>query len=370
MNFSKLISFLKRYDFSFFGITTVIFLIGVINLYSATHATDQKNLYDLYKTQTIWFVVSVSIGFIVSFIQPKNFYRAAYFLYFGNLILLILTLLMGHVGMGARRWLSLGPIRFQPSEPMKIFVVMALARYFAKENPDRELDLKDLIVPALIALIPGLLIIVQPDLGTGMLVLLVSFAVCFYRKLKFKTLGILALIGLLTAGIMYKYGLKEYQRKRIVNFIDPEADVKGSGYNAIQSKIAIGSGQFFGKGFKKSSQASFNYLPENHTDFAFAVFNEEHGFFGALLLIALYLVLIYRFMWLSTNVGRMFEAILAVGLMSIIFWHTFINMGMVTGMLPIVGIPLPYVSYGGTSLLTFSIICGIVTSISNARNLF
>lgn len=370
MNFSRFIGYLRRYDFSFFGISTVIFLIGVINLYSATHATDQAELENLFRTQIGWFVVSLAAGIAISFIQPKMFYRMAYLAYLGNILLLILTLVMGKVWMGARRWLVLGPIRFQPSEMMKLMVVLALARYFSKENPDRELGLKDLLIPFMFGFVPGFLIIIQPDLGTGMLVLLVTFAITFYRKLKFKTLGILILIGLVTSGVMFKYGLKDYQRKRILTFVDPDSDVKGSGYNAIQSKIAIGSGQFFGKGFKKSSQASFNYLPENHTDFAFSVFNEEHGFFGALLLISLYLILFYRFIWLASNVNRMFESVVAIGLMSIVFWHTFINMGMVTGLLPIVGIPLPYVSYGGSSLLTFGIACGIVTSISNARNLF
>jgi len=169
---------------------------------------------------------------------------------------------------------------------------------------------------------------------------------------------------------MYQYGLKEYQRKRIIAFINPDADAKGSGYNAIQSKIAIGSGEFLGKGYKKSTQASLQYLPENHTDFIFSIFNEEHGFFGSLVLISLYIVLFYRFIWLAQAVTKIFDSILAIGLMSIFFWHTFINMGMVMGLMPIVGVPLPLLSYGGTSLLTFMICCGVATSISNSRNFF
>ncbi|HAZ11877.1 MAG: rod shape-determining protein RodA [Bdellovibrionales bacterium GWA2_49_15] len=370
MNFTGFVSSLRRYDFSFFGISAVIFLIGVINLYSATHTTPHAEVSSLFRAQIGWYFVSLVIGISVSFIQPKNFYRLAYFLYLGSILFLILTLVMGQIGMGARRWLAFGALRFQPSELMKLFVVLGLARFFAKENPDRELGLKELIIPALLTLVPVILIMAQPDLGTALLLLLVSFSVCFYRKLKLKTLLILAILGLLISGGMYKFGLRDYQKKRITTFIDPETDVKGSGYNAVQSKIAIGSGQFFGKGFNKSSQASFNYLPENHTDFAFSVFNEEHGFFGALILISFYVILFYRFLWLASNVTRIFESVVAIGLMSILFWHTFINMGMVMGILPIVGVPLPYVSYGGTSLLTFGIACGIVTSISNARNLF
>mgnify|MGYP000571925408 FL=1 len=169
---------------------------------------------------------------------------------------------------------------------------------------------------------------------------------------------------------MYNFGLKEYQRKRIRTFINPYEDAKGSGYNAIQSQIAIGSGRFFGKGFKNSSQASLNYLPENHTDFVFSIFNEEHGLFGSIVLIALYSVLMLRFIWLSGSVLRIYDSIMAIGVMSIFFWHTFINMCMVMGLMPIVGLPLPFMSYGGSSMLTFGICIGLATSLSNSRNIF
>jgi len=219
-------------------------------------------------------------------------------------------------------------------------------------------------------LIPTVLIVLEPDLGTGLLLLLIFFIMAFFRKLKWKSLGIIALVGIISGAAMYQFGLKEYQRNRIKTFINPTADAKGTGYNAIQSKIAIGSGKFLGKGFRKSSQASLNYLPENHTDFVFSIYNEEHGFFGSILLIGLYLFLFYRFIWLSMNVPKIFDSVVIIGLMSIFFWHTFINMGMVMGLLPVVGLPLPLMSYGGSSLLTFGICCGVATSISNSRNMF
>jgi len=370
MNFNDIMKALKRYDFSFIGIAAVIFLIGVINLYSATHASSKGDLTELYKVQVVWFFLSVAVGVGLSFFQPKNYYRMSYILYFANIALLILVLVLGHTGMGATRWLAIGPFRFQPSESMKVCVVLALARFFSKENPEKEMGLRDMIFPFLIAFVPAALIIVEPDLGTGLLLILIFFIIAFYRKLKWKSILIVGLIGILSGSLMYKFALKDYQRKRILTFLDPAADVKGSGYNAIQSKIAIGSGQFFGKGFRKSSQASFNYLPENHTDFVFSVYNEEHGFFGSLLLISLYVILLFRFIWLANSVNRIYEAIVSIGLMAIFFWHTFINMGMVTGILPIVGLPLPLMSYGGSSLLTFGISIGIVTSFSNSRNLF
>jgi rod shape determining protein RodA len=360
--------FVKRYDFTFFGGLLAIFIIGILNLYSATH--NDEHTMGLYKTQMLWFVIANGVAFIVSLVSPKTFSRAAYFMYAMNVFLLILTLLMGKVGMGAQRWLAIGPIRIQPSEFMKMSLILTLARYYSKHSPEKELVLKDLIIPGIITLIPAVLTIVQPDLGTGLLLIFIFLLMTFYRRLKWKTIGIIVFMGIIASGIMYNFGLKEYQKKRILTFINPYADAKGSGYNAIQSEIAIGSGRLFGKGFKKSSQANLNYLPENHTDFVFAIFNEEHGFFGSLVLIALYVILLMRFIWLAGAVNKFFDSMLAIGILSIFFFHVFINMGMVMGLLPIVGIPLPLMSYGGSALLTIGILIGFATSLSNSKNLF
>lgn len=363
---------LKRYDFFFFGICTAIFIIGILNLYSATHAEAGTGGREdgLYKTQLMWFGISWAVGVVISFIQPKNFFRLAYPGYLIMVAILILVLAIGHVGMGAQRWIGIGSFKFQPSEFMKLAAVLVLARWYSKSNPEQEIGFRELIIPGIIVFIPALLIIVQPDLGTGTLVLLIFFSMTFYRRLQWKLIAVLAIVGVIVSGVVYEFGLHDYQRKRIITFMDPEYDAKGSGYNAIQSKIAIGSGQFFGKGFRRSSQGALNYLPENHTDFVFAVFNEEHGFAGSMVLISLYLILFYRLIWLATNVNKMFDSLVVVGVMAIFFWHTFINMSMVAGLVPIVGVPLPLMSYGGSSLLTFGIGCGLITSISNSRNLF
>ncbi len=359
---------LKKYDYSFFGLMFVIFVFGVFNLYSATNS--DPSMSELYKTQLLYFVISCTVGGALSFANPKTIFRYSFIIYGINIFLLILVLLLGKIGMGAQRWLVVGPIRLQPSELMKVSVVLALARWFSRANPERGLVLKDLIVPGLLAFVPAILVIIQPDLGTGLLILLIFALIVFYRKLHWKSIGIIALLGVIGGGLMYKYGLKEYQRKRIHTFINPYADAKGSGYNAIQSEIAIGSGRLFGKGYMKSSQGALAFLPENHTDFVFSIFNEEHGLIGSIFLITIYLMLFYRFMWLSTSAMHFYESILAVGLMSIFFWHTLINMCMVTGLMPVVGLPLPLMSYGGSSLLTFAIVTGLATSISNSRNLF
>ncbi len=370
MNSTSLFDSLKRYDFSFFGILTAIFLLGLANLYSATHGSANQQFSQIFQVQFFWYLIAVAIGAVASFISPKNYFRFSYFFYFVGIILLVLVLALGYEGMGATRWLRIGPIRLQPSELMKIALVLALARFFVRRDPDRDLGLKEMILPFLIAGIPALLIALGPDLGTAVVTLLIFSMVAFYRKLRWKTIGILALIALISGGALYQFGLKEYQKRRILTFLDPTQDAQGSGYNAIQSKIAIGSGQIVGKGFLNSSQASLNYLPENHTDFVFSVFNEEHGFLGSLFLISLYLVLFFRFLWLASVVTRLFDSIIIIGLMSIFFWHTLINMSMVMGLMPIVGLPLPVFSYGGSSLVTFGICTGIATSISNSRNLF
>jgi rod shape determining protein RodA len=361
---------LKRYDYSFFGICTAIFIIGILNLYSATHSQGVGPEEGIYKTQLIWFFLSWVIGIIVSFIQPKNYFRLAYPGYLLSVVFLIMVLVVGHSALGGQRWIGFGPLKFQPSELTKIAMVLVLARWYSKASPDQEIGFRELIIPFIITFIPALMVIIQPDLGTGMLVLAIFFIITFYRKLKWKTIGFIAVFGVLCATVMYNFGLREYQKKRITTFIDPEFDAKGSGYNAIQSKIAIGSGQFFGKGFRRSSQGALNYLPENHTDFIFAIFNEEHGFVGSVFLLALYLALFYRLLWLASNVNKIFDSIVVIGVLAIFFCHTIINMSMVAGLLPIVGVPLPLMSYGGSNLLTFGICCGVVTSISNARNLF
>jgi rod shape determining protein RodA len=366
----RLVEFIKRYDFSFLGSMAAIFLVGILNLYSATHSQTHDGLGTLYKSQLLWFFISAAVAIAISFFNPKTFERFSYVAFTLTLFAVFLVLLMGKVGMGAQRWLVLGPIRMQPSEFMKMGVALAMARYFTKVNPERELGFKDLILPGILVLVPTIMVIVQPDLGTGMLLMLIFVIMIFYKRLRWKTIMSLGLIGVFSGILMYNFGLKEYQRKRIHTFIDPYEDAKGSGYNAIQSEIAIGSGRLFGKGFKNSSQASLNYLPENHTDFVFAIFNEEHGFFGSVFLIILYLVFFMRLIWLATSVQRFYDSVLVIGIMAIFFWHTFINMAMVSGLLPIVGIPLPLMSYGGSSMLTFGVGVGIATSISNSRNFF
>jgi rod shape determining protein RodA len=362
------INYFKKYDFSFIFCMYAIFLFGILNLYSITAGNIHTQ--DYYITQLRYFFVANLVVVFVSFFPPKTIFRFSYWIYAFNVFLLVLVLIMGQKGMGAQRWLVIGAFRIQPSEFMKISMALALARYFARNFPERDLGLKDLIKPFIMTMIPTVLIIMQPDLGTGLLLLLIFLVVAFYKKLRWKSILMLGGLALISGLLMYNFGLKTYQKKRILTFIDPQADAKGSGYNAIQSQIAIGSGLWKGKGFQNSTQASLEYLPESHTDFVFSIFNEEHGFIGSFFLISLYFVLLMRFIWLSGSVLRFYDSILAIGIMSIFFWHTFINMSMVMGIMPIVGLPLPLMSFGGSSLVTFGICIGLATSLSNARKFF
>ncbi|MCT4642048.1 MAG: rod shape-determining protein RodA [Bacteriovoracaceae bacterium] len=366
----QVIEFFKKYDYSFLLSMLFIFVIGVLNLYSATHAHSSAHMQGLYKSQIVWFVIANIVAISVSLFSPKSLFKLSYLVYVLNVILLVLVLILGKKGMGAQRWLVIGPFRLQPSELMKVSLALALAKYYSGKFPERQMGLKDLIIPFMITFVPTILIVLQPDLGTGLLLVLIFLVISFYKRLRWKTIGVIAIIGILSGSLMYKFGLKSYQKRRILTFINPQADARGSGYNVIQSQIAIGSGRFTGKGFTNSSQASLNYLPENHTDFVFSIFNEEHGFVGSLILISLYIALFMRFIWLSSCVNHFYDSILAIGLMSIFFWHTFINMCMVMGLSPVVGLPLPLMSYGGSSLLTFGICIGIATSLSNSRNIF
>lgn len=362
--------FLKGYDFSLIFAMVLIAVIGILNIYSSTHASSSIRLVNIYKSQILWVSIALVVAVTTSAFKPTFLLKIAYPAYLFNLLLLVLVLLLGKKGMGAQRWLVLGPFRLQPSELMKISLVLAVSKWIVTNRLEDSLRIKDLILPGVFILIPMMMIIKQPDLGTSLILLIVSSIMFFYKRLKWKSILILALTGMIGGGVVYKFGLKDYQKKRILTFIDPYSDARGAGYNAIQSAIAIGSGQVSGKGYMKSTQASLAFLPENHTDFVFSVFNEEHGFIGAVVLLFIYLMFLARFIWITINTPKMFDSLVVIGIMAIFFVHIFVNMGMVMGLMPIVGLPLPFMSYGGSSLLTFGLCIGIVTSVSNNRNTY
>jgi rod shape determining protein RodA len=359
---------LKRFNWSLIALEILLFLIGIWNLMSATGVQD-KSL-GLYKNQALWFGIGMGLTALILLLHYSIFSRLAYFIYFANLLLLAAVLFMGRSTLGAKRWLGIGAFRIQPSEFMKLSMVICLAKYFESDQTVGGYGIRDLLLPLLLVMLPCGLIMLQPDLGTALIILLTFISMMLFIRIQPKTLLAIAIISAVAMPSIYKFGLKPYQRQRLVSFLNPGSDPKGSGYNSIQSMIAVGSGQLFGKGYKKGTQSQLNFLPEHHTDFIFSVFSEEHGFVGSILLLAAYMVFMLNGLSVAYQSHDKFGILLALGVMTIFFWHIFINMGMVMGLLPIVGVPLPFLSYGGSSLVTSILAVAILTNIANKKFMF
>jgi rod shape determining protein RodA len=253
---------------------------------------------------------------------------------------------------------------------MKLAIVLVLARSLAEKSPVNGLGVKELILPIFLTLIPFGLTVSQPDLGTAMMIVSVAGSMLLFVGIRKPLLISLVIVGILIVPLAWNFGLKEYQKNRILTFIDPNRDPQGTGYNSIQSKIAVGSGKFFGKGFRNGTQSQLDFLPERHTDFIFSVLSEEHGFVGSFTVFTLFIILILIGVKIATQARDKYGALLVVGCLSIIFWHMFVNIGMVMGMLPIVGIPLPIMSYGGSGIITTFTCLGIISSVSTRRYIF
>ncbi|MBI2711377.1 MAG: rod shape-determining protein RodA [Bdellovibrio sp.] len=359
---------LKRFNWSLIALEIVLFGIGLWNLVSATGVQD-KSL-GLYKSQAVWFGIGMAATAVILLLHYSLLSRLAYFIYFFNLILLGAVLFLGRSGMGAKRWLGFGAFRIQPSEFMKLSIVICLAKYFETDQTVGGYGFRDLVLPTLLVILPCGLIMLQPDLGTALIILLTFMTMMMFMKIQAKTLIVLAICSAIALPGIYRFGLKPYQRQRLISFLDPGADPKGSGYNSIQSMIAVGSGQLFGKGYRKGTQSQLNFLPEHHTDFIFSVFSEEHGFTGCIILIMVYMVFMLNGLSVAYQSHDKFGILLALGIMTTFFWHIFINLGMVMGLLPIVGVPLPFLSYGGSSLITSILGVAILTNIANKKFMF
>lgn len=315
--------------------------------------------------------ISAGLAFVCLFIfaqiPPHRYKTWSPWIYIIGLSLLFVVLIIGTIGKGAQRWLNLGFIRFQPSEIMKFAVPMMVAWYLSQKPLPPHL--KTLFLASIFIIIPGLLIAKQPDLGTAILVMFAGCVVLFFAGISWRILGGLIVLMGIALPVLYTH-LHEYQRQRILTFLNPERDPLGTGYHIIQSKIAVGSGGLFGKGLFQGSQSHLNFLPEHTTDFIFAVCGEELGFVGCLTAIMLILFIIFRCLYIVRYAQDDFSRLLAAGLSLSFFLSAFVNIGMVTGILPVVGIPLPLVSYGGTSLVSLSIAFGILMSIHTHRDIF
>ena len=333
--------------------------IGFAMLYSAGGG----NLDPWASRQMVRFGVGL-IGMVVVALTDIRFWlRYAYAFYFIMLVMLVAVEVAGFVGMGAQRWISFGIFNVQPSEFMKAALVVALARYFHGGSLDDVGRPMFLVPPILMVAAPAFLILRQPDLGTTLMIVMASLAMFFVagvRMWKFVTLGVL---GLVSAPVAWFTLLREYQKQRILTFINPESDTLGSGYHIIQSKIALGSGGMFGKGFMQGTQSHLNFLPEKQTDFIFTMLAEELGLVGGLVLIALYTLLLLYGLSISLSSRNHFGRLVGIGVTMTFFLYVFINIAMVMGLIPVVGVPLPLVSYGGTAMLTilfgFGLLLGV-----------
>lgn len=361
---------IKNFDWITFLLIIALALIGIMTIYSATRPPLGIGEHpDFYLKQMLWLIISVGVLLVVVFFDYIWLYRLSYPLYGLGLFLLLLVLFGGRASMGAQRWLSIGLISFQPSEFFRIFFILGFSSYLT--NIGRHFVNKPSIKSVFIfAMLPLILLIKQPDLGTAILLMSLFITLSVSKGIRKKIITVVIIIGLISIpflGHIFWEGLKDYQKNRLIAFIDPEVDPAGIGYHINQSKISIGSGGFFGKGYLKGTQGPLRFLPEKHTDFIFSVFAEEWGFMGSIALLGIYLTLFLRGLDTAMRAKDEFGRLTALGITAMFFIYFCVNIGMTLGIMPVVGVPLPFVSYGGTALLSNFIAAGILINIRTRR---
>ena len=354
--FEQILEKLIFFDWIFFSLIVLLICVGLLTI----HTVDSSNTNYLLK-HSLRIVFAIFLFFSVAMINIKFWYRISYLFYFFVIALLLYVDFFGMSALGAKRWINVYFFNIQPSELMKVAVILALARYYQYIKVEEIDKITKLIVPLIIILIPFFLVVKQPDLGTGIFILMVCLGMLWLSGLSLK-IFITGFVSLLVLAPFIISFLKPYQKQRILTFLNPENDPLGSGYHIIQSKIAIGSGGFFGKGFKQGTQSNLEFLPEKHTDFIFTVFSEQFGFVGSVLLILLFFGIILTILNISLKSQNNFSRLVCFGIGFNIFIYLAVNLGMVTGLIPVVGVPLPIVSYGGTAMLTTMFALGLVMS--------
>ena len=355
-----------HFDWTLFLIISVLGVIGVVNLYSATSVT-RAALSELYIQQVYWFVGGGLLATVVAVIDYRHYERLGYALYVVGIVLLLLVFVLGRDIRGSSRWIYFGSFGFQPSEFMKLFLIIALAKYLHDDPKNEGRRIPDLVIPALIALVPTLLVLKQPDLGTALILSLVFASICALTRIQWKSLLTLAIGFMVLLPVLWNYVLKDYQKQRISSFLNPEQNILGSNWQVHHARVAIGNGGWAGQGFMRGTQNQFEFLPDKHSDFPFAVFAEDWGFLGGILLVCLYGFLVLWAIRIAATAKDRFGAVLAIGVGALIFWHAFFNLGMVVGILPVVGVTLPLFSYGGSSVLTILLGIGLLMNVAMRR---
>ncbi|MFT5163055.1 MAG: rod shape determining protein RodA [Alteromonadaceae bacterium] len=341
---------------------TALMLLGLAVLYSASGENDQQVVRQLVRLG----VACVGM-FIFAQIPPMVYRRWTVVVFVVGILLLIAVLVAGHTGKGAQRWLDLGVIKFQPSELMKLAVPMMMSWYLSQYHIPSKF--KHIVIGFILVAIPTILIARQPDLGTSILIASSGFFALFLSGISWGILLFLAAMAPVVLWVLWTFFMHTYQKQRVLTFLDPETDPLGSGYHIIQSKIAIGSGGVQGKGWLHGTQSQLEFIPERHTDFIFSVFSEEFGLVGIVVLLSIYLFIVARGLYIAVRAQDTFGKLLAGSITMTFFVYVFVNIGMVSGLLPVVGVPLPLVSYGGTSMVTLMLGFGVLMSISTHRRL-
>jgi len=359
---------LTSFDWGFALTIVSMGVLSVLTIYSANALASSSFRQTLHLRQLTWLTAGAVIMLLACTVSYRNLARFAYVIFGISIARLVLVFVMGKAGLGAQRWIRLGPITIQPSEFMKLSLVLFLARYFDNRREHLRRP-KTMLLPGGLVLACALLVLKQPDLGTALLLLFNATAIMLLLGLSWRHLVPFAVGAGVLAPVLWTF-LKEYQRRRILVFLNPELDPLGASYHIAQSKIAVGSGGFFGKGWFAASQSQLNFLPMNHTDFLFAVLSEQWGFVGALLVLLLYLYLITRGFQIASDSTDFFASVVATGITCMLAIQVFINVSMVLGMLPVVGIPLPLLSYGGSSLIVTMLSLGLLLNIHMRRFMY
>lgn len=354
---------LKKLNLFLLANTFALFILSVTSIYSSTIP---KGI-GFFQKELIWFGISTIIYLLFSLIDYHKYLKYDRYLYVFNLLILASVFVFGTKRLGAQRWIDLGPVSVQPSEFAKIFLVLTLASYMARKSNERFEGFKATFFSFLHVLPVFLMIMLQPDLGTALVLLVIYATLIFMNGLDWRTIFVLFLGALLSIPGAYFFLLHDYQRQRVLTFLNPGEDMLGSGWNVMQSMIAIGSGGVYGKGFLQNSQSKLRFLPESHTDFIGAVYLEERGFIGGAFLLILYFLLIVQILKIGQDTDEKLGKLICYGIASIFFFHIFINLGMIMGIMPVTGLPLLLMSYGGSSLVFAYMMLGIVQSVKFYR---
>ena len=360
---------LRRIDFALLLSAAAIVIYGLIIISSATHInTPGEERFWFVQRQGIFALVNSILAIIFMNFDYRGLSQHGKKLYVFNLIMLVAVMLFGHAALGAQRWIQIGPISLQPSEFSKLIMIICMASIL-EERMGRLNTIQDLLPIAAYVGVPFILVLKQPDLGTSLVFMAIFFGMVIACGMPWQIFTFIIVLGLASLPVLWQF-MKDYQKMRIMVFLDPNVDPLGSGYHIIQSKIAIGSGMLFGKGLFEGTQSQLNFLPENHTDFIFAVVGEELGFVGAVVLLLLYMIVLWRGIMIAKEAADVFGRLLAVGITSMLAFHVLVNVGMTTGIMPVTGIPLPLMSYGISSLTTNILAIAILLNIHMHKQKF